>query len=90
MPCEELLVQLVFELRYLHAQCGLHDVQSLRCARDRTVFKQRDEILDLLEIHSDLNGPSTRGHQSGGINAANEIRSHYQVCAGRPTSGCAG
>jgi hypothetical protein len=48
---EQLLMQFVLELGDLHAQRRLHDVQPLRGTGDRAVLEQRDEVLDLLEVH---------------------------------------
>ena len=48
---EQLLMQFILELRDLHAERGLHDVQPLGRARDRAVLEERDEVLDLLEVH---------------------------------------
>ncbi len=45
---EELAVQFPFELRDLHAERGLHDIEPLGRTRDGAVFEQRDEILNLL------------------------------------------
>ena len=48
---EQLLMQLFLELRDLHAERRLHDIQTLGRAGDRAVFEQRDEILNLLQVH---------------------------------------
>jgi hypothetical protein len=48
---EQRLVKLCLKLRYLHAQRRLHNVEPLRRTRDRAVFEQRDEIVNLLQVH---------------------------------------
>ncbi|SPA36986.1 hypothetical protein CBM2606_A110085 [Cupriavidus taiwanensis] len=48
---EQLLPEFFFQPRDLHAERRLHDIQALGRARDRAVLEQRDEVLDLFEVH---------------------------------------
>jgi hypothetical protein len=49
---KQLLPELFLQLGDLHAQRRLHDIQPLGRACDGAIFEQRDEVLDLSEVHA--------------------------------------
>lgn len=86
---EKLLMQFVLELRDLHAERGLHDVETLGRARDRAVLEQRDEVLDLLEVHvpwgiSDANRRPHR-YQTASMDRAGRL---FRLAAQAPIRAC--